>query len=99
MDKVSKHSGVSKDNMGASMLADCREQYNSALENLKRASDAIPSRDLGTVTIMLSAVMADVSTCESGFEDLKSSSFKADSDGLVGIMASNCLAIAHLVPH
>ena len=85
--------------MHASLFADCREQYSNALENLQRASDAIPSRDLGTVTIMLSAVVADVSTCESGFEDLKSSSFKVDSDGLVGIMASNCLAIAHLIPH
>ena len=60
--------------------------------------EAIPSRDLGTVTVMLSAVMADVSACESGFEDMKKNSRVDNLEGMVSITASNCLAIASLIP-
>ncbi|XP_027338282.1 uncharacterized protein LOC113852243 [Abrus precatorius] len=95
--KVKKYFGSSPEL--DSLLTDCRNQYSDAMENLQRAMDAIPSRDLGTVTVMLSAVMADVSTCESGFEDLKSTSPVANSEGLVTITASNCLAIASLIPY
>ncbi|RDX74759.1 hypothetical protein CR513_45449, partial [Mucuna pruriens] len=72
----------------AAMLADCKEQYKDALENLQRASDAIPSRDLGTITVMLSAVLAEVSACQSGFEELRSTSPMANWEGMVTITAS-----------
>ncbi|KAL1359039.1 hypothetical protein HN51_004278 [Arachis hypogaea] len=97
IEKSKRHSSTSSpENLGAVMYVDCRVQYTNALENLQKASDAAAGRDLGTVTIMLSSVMADVATCESGFQDLESSTFVS---GSVGIMASNCLTIAHMVPH
>ncbi|KAJ1380592.1 Pectinesterase inhibitor domain [Sesbania bispinosa] len=96
--KFEKHSFKSSEIAAA--LTDCRELYFNALGNLQRALDACPSRDFGTVTVMLSAVMADVSTCESGFEDLKSpSSITSENDGFVSITVSNCLSIAALIPY
>ncbi|KAK7329555.1 hypothetical protein VNO77_23725 [Canavalia gladiata] len=95
--KVKRHAAISPEL--ASTLTDCRDQYANAMENLQRATAAIPSRDLGTVTVMLTAVMADVSTCESGFEDLKSTSPMANSEGLVTITASNSLSIVSLIPY
>nr|KYP36705.1 hypothetical protein KK1_042171 [Cajanus cajan] len=97
LSKVIKH--MSRSSEMATALASCKEQYHDALENLQRAMDAIPLRDLGTVTVMLSAVMADVSACESGFEDLKSHSPMGNSEGLVTITASNCLSIAAIIPY
>lgn len=96
--KVTKYAARSPEIANA--VAECRDQYSNALENLQRAMDAISSRDLGTITVMLSAVMADVSTCESAFEDLKvSSSIMTKTDGLVSITVSNCLSIANLIPY
>jgi len=97
--KVAAH--AAKNPEVASAVSDCKEQYNSALDNLQKAADAIASRDLGTITVMLSAVMADVSTCESSFEDLKASpsSTMSSNDGLVSITVSNCLSIANLIPY
>lgn len=97
LSKVIKH--MSRSSEMAAALASCKEQYHDALENLERAMDAIPLHDLGTVTVMLSAVMADVSACESGFEDLKSHSPMGNSEGLVTITASNCLSIAAIIPY
>ncbi|XP_061344795.1 uncharacterized protein LOC133290683 [Gastrolobium bilobum] len=95
--KITKYSASSPEL--ATALADYKKQYSKALENLQKALDALQSRDLGTVTIVLSAVMADVSACESGFEDLKiKSSTMAKTDGLVSITANNCLSIASLIP-
>ncbi|XP_004487760.1 uncharacterized protein [Cicer arietinum] len=97
--KVDKHAANNPEIANA--VAECRDQYNNALENLQRAIDAISSRDLGTITVMLSAVMADVSTCESAFEDLKASpsSTMSSNDGLVSITVSNSLSIANLIPY
>lgn len=98
--KVAMHAAKSPE--VANAVAECKEQYNNALENLHKAVEAIPARDLGTVTVMLSAVMADVSACESAFEDLKSSSTgtaMSKADGLVSITVSNCLSIANLIPY
>ncbi|KAK7412883.1 hypothetical protein VNO78_04603 [Psophocarpus tetragonolobus] len=78
-------------------LSDCKEQYTNCLDNLHRALAAIPSHDLGTVTVMLSAVLADVSACESGFEEHKIK-VSMHVEGMVSITASNCLSIAGLVP-
>ncbi|KAK7303686.1 hypothetical protein RJT34_14599 [Clitoria ternatea] len=97
LNMVEKHVGSSA--RIEAVLADCKEEYNAALVNLGRAMDAIPTRDLGTVTVMLSAVMADVSTCENGFEELKLGSPLANHEGIVTITASNCLSIASLIPH
>ncbi|PNX72229.1 pectinesterase/pectinesterase inhibitor 3 [Trifolium pratense] len=97
--KVKRH--AAKNPAVASAVSECQEQYKIAAENLHRAMKAVESRDLGTITVMLSAVMADVSTCESAFEDIRKSpsSDMTKTDGLVTITVSNSLSIANLVPY
>ncbi|XP_014491440.1 uncharacterized protein LOC106754020 [Vigna radiata var. radiata] len=80
----------------ATALTNCKEQYTNAFQSLQQALNALTSHDLATVTVMLSSVMADVSTCESGFEDLKLA--KGRADGMVSITVSNCLSIASMIP-
>ncbi|BAT87794.1 hypothetical protein LR48_Vigan09g168400 [Vigna angularis] len=80
----------------ATALTNCKEQYTNALQSLQQALTALTSHDLGTVTVMLSSVMADVSTCESGFEDLKLATGRAE--GMVSMTVSNCLSIASMIP-
>ncbi|XP_047179255.1 cell wall protein RBR3-like [Vigna umbellata] len=91
---VDKHMKSSSDM--ATALANCKEQYTTALQSLQQALNALTSHDLANVTVMLSSVMADVSTCESGFEDLKLA--RGRSEGMVSITVSNCLSIAALIP-
>ncbi|XP_057439795.1 uncharacterized protein LOC130731503 [Lotus japonicus] len=95
--KVEKHAATSLEL--ANELADCKEKYQNALKSLQSAIRGIPDHDFGKLIITLSSVMADVSTCESKFEDMKSSSTKSKTDGLVSIMLNNCLSIASLVRH
>ncbi|WVY92850.1 hypothetical protein V8G54_031938 [Vigna mungo] len=80
----------------ATALTNCKEQYTNAFQSLQQALNALSSHDLATVTVMLSSVMADVSTCESGFEDLKLA--KGRAEGMVSITVSNCLSIASMIP-
>ncbi|CAJ1963194.1 unnamed protein product [Sphenostylis stenocarpa] len=79
----------------ATALAGCKRQYMNAFKSLHKALEALHSQDLGTVTVMLSSVMADVSSCESGFEGLKMTS--RHTEGMVGITASNCVSIVALI--
>lgn len=97
--KVAKHAARNPE--VANAVFECKDQYKNAMDNLQKAMDALPARDLGTVTVMLSTVMADVSTCESAFEDMKQSPNHEQSkaDGLVSITVSNCLSIASLIPY
>ncbi|WVY92856.1 hypothetical protein V8G54_031944 [Vigna mungo] len=76
-------------------LTKCKEQYTNAFHSLHKALKALASHDLATVTVTLSSVMADVSSCESGFEDLKLATGHAE--GLVSITVSNCISIASMI--
>ncbi|KAK7332696.1 hypothetical protein VNO80_29451 [Phaseolus coccineus] len=82
----------------ASALTGCKDQYSNAIQSLHHAMEALSSNKIGTVTIMLSSVVADVSACESSFQDLKVALPKGHSDGMVDITASNCLSIASMIP-
>ncbi|KAK7246270.1 hypothetical protein RIF29_41132 [Crotalaria pallida] len=94
--KIEKHPAVSRD--VAASLNDCRDHYSKALVNLQKAKQSIQSRDFGSVTLMLSGVLADVSSAESKIEDLKPSAFKADNFySLVSVTASNSLSIASMI--
>ncbi|XP_057430166.1 uncharacterized protein LOC130723215 [Lotus japonicus] len=97
MSKVAKHSAKSPELADA--LGDCKEKYHNVLKNLRKAMHAVSSHDFGKVNMILSGVMADVSTCESQFEDLKSSPIKSKSHGLVSIMVNNCLSLTSLIHH
>ncbi|KAK6913691.1 Pectinesterase inhibitor domain [Dillenia turbinata] len=80
----------------------CKEHFEDALDNLQRALDAIPEKDLGSINSMLSAVMTDASTCEDAFQE--GPVIDSDEDPPMKIyydklskMASNCLAVASLI--
>ncbi|KAF5737053.1 21 kDa protein-like [Tripterygium wilfordii] len=77
------------------MIKDCKDNYDDALDNYQSALDAIPARDIGTINSMLSAALTDYTTCDDGFEGLKSP--VAAIDRLLSKMASNTLAVASLV--
>ncbi|ESW19353.1 hypothetical protein PHAVU_006G117500 [Phaseolus vulgaris] len=93
---VTKHMKSSPDMANA--LTGCKDQYSNAIQSLHHATKALSSHNIGTVTIMLSSVVADVSACESSFQDLKVALPKGNSEGMAGITASNCLSIASMIP-
>ncbi|KAK6930270.1 Pectinesterase inhibitor domain [Dillenia turbinata] len=98
--QLSKKSGVSQIlSSGADV---CRENFEDALDNLQRAMDAIPGKDIGTINSMLSAVVTDAGSCEDAFQEGP----VPDSDeeppmkiyyDKLSKMASNCLAVASLI--
>ncbi|KAI4344791.1 hypothetical protein L6164_011980 [Bauhinia variegata] len=73
----------------------CEDEYKDASDNLKNAMPAVKTRDIGTLQSMLSAVIADVTTCTDEMNG-KKSALEAH-DKMISNMASNCLAIASLV--
>ncbi|KAE9594901.1 hypothetical protein Lal_00013343 [Lupinus albus] len=82
----------------AASLTDCKNHYNKALGNLQKAMQSVQTRDFGSVTKLLSGVVADVSSAESKIQDLKTSPFNADKfHSLVTATATNCLSIASLI--
>ncbi|KAL3626592.1 hypothetical protein CASFOL_030141 [Castilleja foliolosa] len=82
----------------ASILKDCMESYDTAVENFDSAIDAFPSRDVGTMRSQLSAVITNVGDCNDGY-----SSFNKDESPFFNVadrltnMTSNCLAIVSLL--
>ncbi|XVE65519.1 hypothetical protein DITRI_Ditri08aG0006200 [Diplodiscus trichospermus] len=50
-----------------SRFDDCKEIYDDALDNLQEATDAIPLKDVGTISTMVSAAISDYGTCDDGF--------------------------------
>ncbi|KAH6831858.1 hypothetical protein C2S53_008351 [Perilla frutescens var. hirtella] len=78
----------------ASILNDCKENFESAVENFGKASDALPEHDKGTVNTMLSAVITYAGDCHDSIT--QDSPLYSISDRLMN-MASNCLAISSLM--
>ncbi|XP_057476848.1 pectinesterase inhibitor 10-like [Actinidia eriantha] len=79
----------------ASILGDCKDSYNDALDNYKSAMDALGASDVGTVNSMLSAAITDFSDCDDELNGLESPLLAFD--GTLTKMTSNCLAIASLI--
>ncbi|XP_019418357.1 PREDICTED: uncharacterized protein LOC109329136 [Lupinus angustifolius] len=93
---IEKHPSVSSE--AAASLTDCKGHYKKALTNLQKAKQSVQTRDFGSVTSLLSGVVADVSSAESKIQDLKTSPFNADKfHSLVSATATNCLNIASLI--
>ncbi|KAK9288788.1 hypothetical protein L1049_017252 [Liquidambar formosana] len=92
---ASKLARGSSDATTVSSINDCKDFYSDALDNLQSARDAIASRDIGTINIMLSAAVTDFGTCEDGFAG--ESSPLAHFNEKLSKLASNCLAIASLI--
>ncbi|XP_057471954.1 uncharacterized protein LOC130760589 [Actinidia eriantha] len=79
----------------ASIMGDCKDSYNDALDNYMSAMDALGARDVGTVNNMLSAAITDFSDYDDGVNGLES--LVLEFDGTLTKMTSNCLAIASLM--
>ncbi|KAF8401323.1 hypothetical protein HHK36_012257 [Tetracentron sinense] len=82
----------------ASYLDACKDSYSDAMDNLQSATDAISTRDTGTMNSMLSAALTDFGTCEDGFAETPGvNSPMAEWDDMLSKLASNCLAIVSLL--
>ncbi|KAA8531230.1 hypothetical protein F0562_005856 [Nyssa sinensis] len=77
-----------------SILNDCKDSYNDALENFQYAMGALPDRDIGTMNSMLSASITDYGDCEDAFAEQTSP--LADYSEKLMHMVDNCLAIVSL---
>ncbi|GFZ11489.1 phytochrome B [Actinidia rufa] len=79
----------------ASIMGNCEDGYNDALDNYMSAMDALGAPDVGIVNSMLSTVITDFSDCDDGLNGLESPVL--EFDGTLTKMTSNCLAIALLM--
>lgn len=77
--------------------ADCQELYDDAVSNLEDALNAIKSRDIGTVSIKISATMTDYVTCNDGFEEAGEPNPLAGVADHLTKMVTNCLVISTLM--
>ncbi|KAK6122589.1 hypothetical protein DH2020_020100 [Rehmannia glutinosa] len=76
-----------------STLKDCKDSYDTAVENFAKTTDAFATRDIGTMRSVLSAVITFVGDCEDEFAEMQSQSPLAGYAEKLTDMASNCLAI------
>ncbi|KAK4433869.1 hypothetical protein Salat_0549600 [Sesamum alatum] len=80
-----------------STLKDCKDGYDTAVENFEKTMNAFSSHDLGTMRSMLSAVITFVGDCEDGFAEMKEHSPLSSYAKQLTNMTSNCLAISSLM--
>ncbi|KAL2244317.1 uncharacterized protein LOC105156846 [Sesamum indicum] len=80
-----------------STLKDCKDGYDTAVENFEKTMNAFTTHDVGTMRSMLSAVITFVGDCEDGFAEMQESSPLSTYAKQLTSMTSNCLAIASLM--
>ncbi|KAK4388380.1 hypothetical protein Sango_2444600 [Sesamum angolense] len=78
-------------------LKDCKDGYDTAVENFEKTINAFASHDVGTMRSMLSAVITFVGDCEDGFAEMQESSPLSTYAKQLTSMTSNCLAISSLM--
>ncbi|KAJ7977674.1 pectinesterase inhibitor-like [Quillaja saponaria] len=83
----------------SSAIDSCKETYTDLFDSLKSAKEAIFAHDIGTLTVMLSAVISDITTCDDGFVEMELPSplEKLEVRTKVEKLAGNCLDMAKLV--
>ncbi|XP_021895817.1 uncharacterized protein LOC110813114 [Carica papaya] len=74
----------------------CRENYDNAIDSLKKALKSLKVRDLYIVSINLSATLTNIVTCDDAIK-AASNPVKRINLRLRGL-ASNCLALAEMTP-
>ena len=75
-------------------LTYCKENYDSMIDNLNAAVDAIAKHDKGTLSTALSAVISDLSTCDDTFaETTTTPSPMKKLETPIMDLSSNCLAL------
>lgn len=72
-------------------LKGCKDDFNSALEHIQTAVDAIASRDYGTLTTYLGTAIDDYADCDAEFTGINP--FLSQNVRL-GHIVDNCLAFA-----
>ncbi|PIA61075.1 hypothetical protein AQUCO_00300532v1 [Aquilegia coerulea] len=79
----------------AKTLKTCKENYESVIDNMEKTIQAIAEKDLGTVNTMLSAAIADVSTCGENFSEVATNPNPlVDMEQSVTNLVGNCLSIS-----
>lgn len=78
----------------ASILSYCKDSYEDALDNFRKAIGGLSVRDVGLMNSMLSAVITDVTDCEDDFSG-NISPLAPYAEKIVN-MTSNCLAIVSI---
>ncbi|XP_022851735.1 pectinesterase inhibitor 1-like [Olea europaea var. sylvestris] len=81
----------------ASIIRDCKDNYDAVMSNFEKAINALPERDIGTLNTMLSAVITDVGDCEDELSSTATTSPLSDYAEKLTNMTSNSLAIASLL--
>ncbi|KAL6535685.1 hypothetical protein OROMI_027059 [Orobanche minor] len=76
-----------------STLKDCKNSYDTAVENFAKTIDAFATKDVGTMRSVLSAVITFVGDCEDEFAEMQTQSPLSGYAEKLTDMTSNCLAI------
>ncbi|KAL6526477.1 hypothetical protein OROGR_015567 [Orobanche gracilis] len=76
-----------------STLKDCKNSYDTAVENFAKTIDAFATKDIGTMRSVLSAVITFVGDCEDEFAEMQTQSPLSGYAEKLTDMTSNCLAI------
>ncbi|GFP85261.1 pectinesterase inhibitor [Phtheirospermum japonicum] len=74
-------------------LKDCKNSYDTAVENFAKTTDAFATNDVGTMRSVLSAVITFVGDCEDEFAEMQTQSPLSGYAEKLTDMTSNCLAI------
>lgn len=74
-------------------LKDCKNSYDTAVENFAKTMDAFAMSDVGTMRSVLSATITFVGDCEDGFVQMQTKSPVSRYAERLTDMTSNCLAI------
>ncbi|KAH0462519.1 hypothetical protein IEQ34_010094 [Dendrobium chrysotoxum] len=78
------------------LLHDCVDAYDTALENLASATQAIKAGDIGTRDSMLSSMISNFDSCEDGFNEFAIKSPLTNRATILKNMVDNCLAIGEM---
>lgn len=92
--QLAKKAGTPADVL--STLKDCKDSYETAVDNFEKTLEAFAAHDIGTMRSMLSAVITFVGDCEDEFAQMQSSSPLSTYAQKLTEMTSNCLAITSL---
>ncbi|KAH7857900.1 hypothetical protein Vadar_017762 [Vaccinium darrowii] len=93
--KIATSPGIPSDM--ASVIGDCKDSYNDALDNFQKATEALSSSDVGTMNSMLSAAITDFSDNDDSLAGKPYAQALLEFDAMLTKMTSNCLAIVSLI--
>ncbi|KAM1058309.1 hypothetical protein EV2_032382 [Malus domestica] len=92
-----KLGGLSASDMSTVQV--CQEEYESAVDDLNGATDAIVAHDVGTIQTRLSGVITYLGTCDDAVAESPGFKLPFKDEDVVTLrkLASNCMAISTLL--